>query len=258
MSSYSVSQLSDHALLRDLAASVRQDRATTATMLAQIAEVDYRKLYRPAAYESMYLYCVHELRMCEEAAYRRIRVARTARKFPGIFPALADGRLNMTAVLLLTPHLTSQNADELLAAATHKTKAEIDLLLAQRFPLKDLPTLVKAIAPAVAVNEPAVPQVVPSVESNPTAGMEPLAPEPVVPSAGSKLPSHMEPLPQRAKLAPLSPGRFAWQVTVDQETQDQMRYAQALLGHAVPSGDVAQVLKRAMNALVRELERDKF
>ena len=37
-----------------------------------------------------------------------------------------------------------------------------------------------------------------------------------------------------------------------------MRYAQALLGHAVPSGDVAQVLKRAMNALVRELERDKF
>jgi len=45
---------------------------------------------------------------------------------------------------------------------------------------------------------------------------------------------------------------------VDQETHEQLRYAQSLLGHAVPSGDVAQVLKRALDALVRELEQKKF
>ena len=60
------------------------------------------------------------------------------------------------------------------------------------------------------------------------------------------------------KLAPRSPGRFALQVTVDQETHDQLRYAQALLGHAVPSGDVATVLKRALNSLVERLEQQKF
>jgi 5-methylcytosine-specific restriction endonuclease McrA len=62
----------------------------------------------------------------------------------------------------------------------------------------------------------------------------------------------------RAKLAPLSPGRFAWQVTVDHETQDQLRYAQALLGHAIPNGDIAAVLKRALDSLVEKLERKKF
>ena len=63
---------------------------------------------------------------------------------------------------------------------------------------------------------------------------------------------------RRARLAPLSPGRFALQVTVDQQTHEQLRYAQSLLGHAVPSGDVATVLKRALDALVRELEKKKF
>src|ERR1043166_1730671 len=91
MNAYSLSHVSNAALLRGLATSVKQDRATTATMLAQIAEEDDRGLYRAAAYESMYLNCVHELRMSEETAYRRIRVARAARKFPAIFDALADG-----------------------------------------------------------------------------------------------------------------------------------------------------------------------
>ena len=36
------------------------------------------------------------------------------------------------------------------------------------------------------------------------------------------------------------------------------RYVQALLGHAVPSGDLAQVLKRALNSLARELEQKRF
>ena len=62
----------------------------------------------------------------------------------------------------------------------------------------------------------------------------------------------------RPKFAPLSPGRFALQLTVDQETYDQLRYAQSLLGHALPSGDVVQVFKRALDALVREQEQQKF
>src|SRR5258708_38803410 len=131
MSSYLLSHVSNDGLLRDLALIVKQDRATTATLLAHIAEVDERQLYRPAAYESMFMYCVHELRMSEDTALRRIAVARTARQFPAIFPALADGRLNLTAVLLLTPLLTPETAEELLAGAAHQTKQQIRLLLAQ-------------------------------------------------------------------------------------------------------------------------------
>jgi hypothetical protein len=47
----------------DLADLVARDRATTAALLAHLAEVDARKLYLPAAYPSMYALCVGELRM---------------------------------------------------------------------------------------------------------------------------------------------------------------------------------------------------
>src|SRR5436309_14092665 len=134
MCKYSLSHLSDRALLRDLAALVAHDRATTARLLAHIAECDARRLYLPAAYPSMFAYCVHELRLSEDAAYKRIQAARVARQFPVIFEAVADGRLHLTAVGLLAPYLTPENAGELLAAAALKTKSEIEELVARRFP----------------------------------------------------------------------------------------------------------------------------
>src|SRR5438093_12461077 len=106
MQRYSLAHLSDPDLLRGLAALVAQDRVTTAALLAHIAEVDARRLYLPAAYPSMFAYRVHELRLSEDAACKRINAARVARQFPAIFEALADGRLHLSAVVLLAPHLT--------------------------------------------------------------------------------------------------------------------------------------------------------
>src|SRR5258705_793744 len=105
MSSYSLSHLADCTLLRELAALVSQDRTTTAALLAHLAEVDERKLYRPAAFDSMYTYCVQELHMSEDMAYKRIQAARAARRFPAIFSALADGRVDPTPLVLLAPRL---------------------------------------------------------------------------------------------------------------------------------------------------------
>src|SRR5437762_14105515 len=126
MTSYLLSHLADHVLLRDLKVLVSQDRATTAALLAHLAEVDERKLYLPAAHPSMFSYCVHELRLSEETALKRIRAAHAAREFPVIFAAVADGRLHLSAIVLLATHLTPETADELLAAAAHKSKSEIE------------------------------------------------------------------------------------------------------------------------------------
>jgi len=145
VSTYSLTHLSDPVLLRDLASLVAQDRSTTAALLAHIAECDARRLYLPAAYPSMYAYCVHELHLSEDAAYKRIQAARVARQFPAIFEALADGRLHLTAVGLLAPCLTRGNATELLAEAARRTKAEIEDLLAWRFPRSEAMGLVSAL-----------------------------------------------------------------------------------------------------------------
>src|SRR5882672_955830 len=142
---YSLSHVGDQVLLRQLASLVAQDRTTTAEILAHIAEVDARKLYLPAAYPSMYAYCVGELRLSEDAAYKRIQAARAARQFPAIFDAVAAGRLHLTAVGLLAPYLTPGNADELLKTAAHRTKPGVEQLLAERFPRTEMLALIEAL-----------------------------------------------------------------------------------------------------------------
>jgi hypothetical protein len=79
MNPYALSHLADPVLLHDLAALVARDRTTTAALLAHLAEVDERRLYLPAAHPSMFSYCVHVLRLSEDAAFKRIRAARVAR-----------------------------------------------------------------------------------------------------------------------------------------------------------------------------------
>ena len=99
MSRYTLTHLTDSTLLRDLKTLVSQERGTTALLIAHLAEVDARRLYAPAGYPSLFEWCVAELRFSEDAAYKRIRVARMAREFPAIYDMLADGRLHLTAVM---------------------------------------------------------------------------------------------------------------------------------------------------------------
>jgi hypothetical protein len=239
VSTYSLSHLSDGALLRDLSALVARDRATTAELLAHLAEVDARKLYRPAGYPSMYAWCVGELKLCEQAALKRITAARAARRFPAIFERVAEGRLHLSAVTLLAPHLTEDNAAELLVAATHKSKPEIELLLARRFPTPDLPTSIQALAPTPDTLQLSPGRVDVSTE---------------VDEATPSLSPGAAPVP-RPRLTPLAPERYALQVTISENTHNMLCYAQELMGHQVRRGDVATVLERALDALFLKLEK---
>ena len=192
----------------------------------------------------MYAYCVEELRLSGDAAYKRISVARTAREFPDCFTALEDGRVHMTAVLLLAPYLTSGNVGELIAAATHHTRSEIEQWLARRFPRPEPLRIDDGISPLPRPGaQHAVPELAPGrVEAN---------------REGSQLAPGRVPTP-RTRVAPLSTERFALQITIDQGTHDKLRHAQSLLGHALPSGDVASVIDLALDALIGQLEKRKF
>jgi hypothetical protein len=132
--SFSLTHLTDEALLRELTSLVSRDRSTTAALVAHLAEVERRELHLPAGFPSLLDYCVHELKLSRDEALKRIRVARQARKYPIIFYALADGRLTLTTVLVLRRHLRHENARELLKAAMNKTKSEVLALLAARYP----------------------------------------------------------------------------------------------------------------------------
>src|SRR5215831_10382243 len=96
MNRYLLTHRSDEQLERDLTALAACDCATTADMVAHIAEFDARKLYAPRGYSSTFAYCLARLDMSDDEAFKRIRAGRAAQQHPAIFPALAEGRLNLT------------------------------------------------------------------------------------------------------------------------------------------------------------------
>ncbi len=239
MSRYSLSHLGNDALLRAGAASARNESASTAVLLAHIAEIDARHLYADEGYDSMAAFCTGEWGLCEFAAYRRIGAARVARQFPALFDAVADGRLNLTAVTLLGPALTRENADELVALAAGRTKREVQDLLAAR-----------AAASAASACE--------SV-AGPDNSCTPLAPALVVSGDGQEeapAPPALDSLAAPAA-ACAAPG-YPLHAMLGRAEQDDLEYLKALLSHVVPDGNLVQVLGRVFQAAIRELERRKF
>src|SRR5262245_55574076 len=114
MSGCSLTHVQDHVLLRELTALTAKDRATTAVLLAHIAEVDTRRLYASAGFSAMFHYCVRKLGFSEDLASKRIRVARVARRFPSVFAAIAEGRLHVSGVSVLAATLRNLQAKEAL------------------------------------------------------------------------------------------------------------------------------------------------
>jgi len=62
-------------------------------------------------------------------------------------------------------------------------------------------------------------------------------------------------VPYRTVITPVSGEEFRIQVTVSRETHDKFQRAQDLLRHAVPDGDAATILDRALTLLIKELEK---
>jgi hypothetical protein len=240
MCAHSLSHLTDAAVSHGLPEVARRDCATTADLLAYVGEFQERKLYLPAGYATMHDYLVDELHMSEDVAYQRTQAADAARRFPVLFAALADGRLHLAAIRLLAPHLTPENHEELLEAATHKRKSEIERLIAQR--LRSTETTGATPAP-------------PNVPSAPgqTAGIAKSGEETLLQFA----PGQIDAPDSRPLVVPPATERFPLP-TVGKEVHDKLRYAQGLLSHAIPPGDVEKVLERALDLLIAQQEKGRF
>lgn len=130
--------VSDDELLRRLADLLAGSRHTEADLVAHIGEVDARRLYAREATPSMFVYCTERLRLSEGEACLRIAAARASREHPVLLEMLADGRLHLSAIAKIAPHLTPENRDALLRRATHRTKREIEELVAELQPRPDV------------------------------------------------------------------------------------------------------------------------
>jgi 5-methylcytosine-specific restriction endonuclease McrA len=135
----------DDELLQRLTSLVGQSRRVEADVVAHISEVEKRKLYAREAFPSMFAYGTNVLHLSGAEAYLRISAARASRKHPMLLTMLADGRLHLTAIAKLAPHLTRENRDGLLARATHRSKRQIEELIAEIAPRPDVPAVMRKL-----------------------------------------------------------------------------------------------------------------
>ena len=129
-----LANIQSDALLEDITTLLATERDVTAKLLAYLAEVEERRLHLELGHSSMFDFCVTRCKMSEGQAHRRILAARLARRFAVIHSLVASGAVHLSALQMLGERLTDENHGELLAAASGKTKRELELWLAARFP----------------------------------------------------------------------------------------------------------------------------
>ena len=164
-----------------------------------LAVVEQRQLFLEDGFPSLYVYCTDLHHLSESEAYHYIQAARAGVRWPQVLVALKEGELTLSALLILAPHLTDDNCEELLAEARHQPKRVVERIV---------------------------------------AGM---APRPDAPS----------------KITPLAPGKYRFQVTIDEQTHELILMAQNLMRSSDPTVGLPQVTARAFGVLVDRLLKKK-
>ncbi|HKY38036.1 MAG TPA: hypothetical protein VJN18_18970 [Polyangiaceae bacterium] len=200
--------------------------------------------YLSLSVSSLYRYCIQRLGYAEDAALKRHRVAKLALRLPQVLDELRAGTIHLTGLFLLSQHLTEDNAAALLGEARGKSRRQIEELIARWFPRPDVPPSLEPVSPEV---------------SRP-AEAEQLMLAAVPPSI-----AHARPVtcsrtgePARARLEPLSPSRLRVEFTARAELYEKLEKARELLSHALPSGDLGELVERAVDALIEQETRKRF
>lgn len=187
----------------------------------------------------MFTYCIEVLHLSEPEAYLRIQVGRTARRFPAILTMLEDGRLHLSGIALLGPHLTHENCEQVLVRASHRSKRQIEELIAELAPRPDVPATIRKLPapPPSALLELRPDGVEISQPPRPISATEVVRPAP--------------PAPPRAE--PLSPERFKVTFTASRELKDKLKRLQALMEE-----DLEAVIEAAVTENLERLEAKRF
>lgn len=214
-----------------------------------------RRLYLGDGYPSLFAWCTRALRYSEHEAYLRIEVARAARRFPDILDRLADGSVHLTAVSLLAPHLTAGNHEQLIDAARHRTKREVEELVATLRPAAEAPNPRARIVPLPCGGSDGAPPA--AAPSGPAPGKLSLFQVALPGAAGPESASGLN-LELSTPASPAPEPTWRLHVTLPKRTLERLDRARDLMRHQVPDGDAALILDRALELLIERLERRKF
>ena len=192
----SFSHLSDTDLTREGARIISLERQATAAVISWLIEFDKRRLYLGLGYSSLFSYGRDALHLGDGAAYRRIEAACVCRRFPGALQLIVEGGVTLTNLGLIAPHLTPANCAQLFNDVSHKSKREVEIIVARLAPKPDAATTIRKTPSSIPR------PIAEATQEQPVAACHEASPLP----------------PPRPVIAPLAPERFKLQITMSQET----------------------------------------
>ena len=229
-------------LSRRLAELAGDERAVQVEFLLHLEEFDRRQAWLEAGHPSLWEFCLRVLHLSEGAAARRLRAMRVLRRLPGLAAPLRDGRVSLSTVGHLDPVLTEENAEELVARAAYKTKAEVEELVVSLRP---------RIAPKDGVRRLPQRREAPPALLLATATADPT---PTPTPAATATPSELPTLPQETppSVRPVAADTWSLRVTVDAAFKQELDQLAELLSHKVPRGDLSAVLREAVHCAIEK------
>jgi hypothetical protein len=248
------SSLDTTTLAACLRSSAGEERDRQVDFLRYLDPFDARQGYREAGYDSLWRFCLRELRLREGAAGRRIGAMRMLRDFPALEAPLRDGRLSLTTVVTLRPVLTAENVDEVVARATFKTDEETRHLVASLLPRPAPKEGIRRLAAATPTATPtatATTTATPTATANPTATTTPTT----TPTATAKPTANPAPPARaatRATVDAVSADHWSLRVTIDAALKGDLETLRCLLSHKLPDGDLAEVLREAVRCAIEK------
>jgi hypothetical protein len=172
----------------------------------------------------MFAYCTERLHLSEAEAYLRITAGRASREHPMLLAMLADGRLHLSGLVKLAPHLTAESRDGLLRRAALRSKRQIAELVAAIAPRPDVPSVVRKLPEPPAQVE---------AELRPDRAAAPVRPP--------------------ARVEPLAPARYQVEFTASAALRDKLQRLQALAG-----ANLADVIEQAVTERLERLEAKRY
>ncbi len=274
--------LSNEQLLARLPVLCSEERRATAEVIVYLAEVERRKLYLQEACASLFAFCVERLGYSEQAALKRMRVARLYLALPQILDELKSGAIHLTGLFLLSGHLTEGNVEPLLAEARGKTRRELEVVIARWFPKTNVlasitpleaestrlgtgaiaadPAKSEGPAETDGITYPGTSDCLDGAGTASDATYPPgtsdcldltgIASGAIYPGTSESHGNGRGRQAARGRVQPLSAQSYRVEFTASADLKAKLEHAQNLLSHAVAPGNLGELFERALDELI--------
>lgn len=222
------SKLSDQELWEKMKLLARAEREDLASFLIHLGEINKRDLHLRYAYSGLFRY-LRGLGYSEWESRARSIAAVEARKYPRILGLVRAGKLNLTSIAMVGPHLDRRNYRALLGKACRRSMRELEMLVAELAPEPRRRDTVRVVSVEAAT---------PELSTDQPLLIDGAAPPSLAP-------------PQAAS------ARLRYSFDADAALDHLLVRARGLLRHKYPFGEMEHILRDALNALLERIDPER-